>query len=74
MDLPRSFSELPRWANDRGFPLNEARYRLAQAAVLHSFSMSSRLRAALVFKGGNALDFVWSPNRSTSDLDFSLGR
>jgi hypothetical protein len=26
----------------------------------------------LVFKGGNALDFVWQPNRSTLDLDFSL--
>lgn len=25
----------------------------------------------LVLKGGNALDFVWSPNRSTKDLDFS---
>ncbi len=72
MDLPRSFNELSRWANDRGFPVNEARDRLAQAAVLHSFSTSNRLRTGLVFKGGNALDFVWSPNRSTSDLDFSL--
>lgn len=24
-----------------------------------------------MFKGGNALDFVWQPNRSTRDLDFS---
>jgi predicted nucleotidyltransferase component of viral defense system len=24
-----------------------------------------------VFKGGNALDFIWQPNRSTKDLDFS---
>ena len=29
------------------------------------------LRELLVFKGGNALDFVWNPNRSTRDLDFS---
>lgn len=26
----------------------------------------------LVLKGGNALDFVWHPNRSTTDLDFSV--
>jgi predicted nucleotidyltransferase component of viral defense system len=25
-----------------------------------------------VFKGGNALDFAWQPNRSTLDLDFSF--
>jgi predicted nucleotidyltransferase component of viral defense system len=29
------------------------------------------LSSILVFKGGNALDFVWRPNRSTKDLDFS---
>lgn len=32
---------------------------------------SARLSELLVFKGGNALDFVWSPNHSTIDLDFS---
>ncbi|WP_426734103.1 nucleotidyl transferase AbiEii/AbiGii toxin family protein [Myxococcus faecalis] len=32
---------------------------------------SQSLRSALAFKGGNALDFVWQPNRSTLDLDFS---
>lgn len=30
------------------------------------------LREGLVFKGGNALDFVWQPNRNTLDLDFSI--
>lgn len=33
---------------------------------------SRTLSATLVLKGGNALDFVWRPNRSTLDLDFSL--
>lgn len=32
----------------------------------------ARLADRLVFKGGNALDLVWQPNRSTIDLDFSL--
>jgi predicted nucleotidyltransferase component of viral defense system len=30
------------------------------------------LSSVLVFKGGNALDFFWHPNRSTMDLDFSV--
>ncbi|HEX8437199.1 nucleotidyl transferase AbiEii/AbiGii toxin family protein [Archangium sp.] len=45
--------------------------RFAQYAVLRSIAGSRALSRILVFKGGNALDFVWQPNRSTLDLDFS---
>lgn len=45
--------------------------RFAQYGVLRAIASSNRLQPTLVFKGGNALDFVWSPNRSTIDLDFS---
>lgn len=51
--------------------MGEARQRFAQYAVLRAIASSASLRRILVFKGGNALDFVWSPNRSTRDLDFS---
>ena len=51
--------------------ISEARRRFAQYAVLRAIASSARLSELLVFKGGNALDFVWSPNRSTIDLDFS---
>lgn len=50
----------------------EARQRLAQYTILRAIASSRVLRELLVFKGGNALDFIWSPNRSTRDLDFSL--
>ena len=51
--------------------MSEARRRFAQYAVLRAISSSARLRELLVSKGGDALDFVWSPNRGTIDLDFS---
>jgi predicted nucleotidyltransferase component of viral defense system len=50
----------------------EARRRFAQYTILRGIAASAPLRELLVFKGGNALDFVWNPNRSTLDLDFSL--
>ncbi len=59
------------WAEEHGVGAGEARRRFAQYAVLRAIAYSARLREILVFKGGNALDFVWSPNRSTLDLDFS---
>lgn len=40
--------------------------------ILRAIASSRTLRELLVFKGGNALDFIWSPNRSTRDLDFSV--
>ena len=61
------------WAGERGVGMSEAPRRFAQYAVLRAIASSARLSELLVFKGGNALDFVWSPNRSTIDLDFSAG-
>jgi predicted nucleotidyltransferase component of viral defense system len=60
------------WASENGVSIAEARVRFAQFGVLHAIASVRPLREALVFKGGNALDFVWQPNRSTADLDFSL--
>ncbi len=71
-DFPGSVSEIIQWSHERGLPLATARVRFAQRVILISIGGNPRLRDALIFKGGNALDFVWSPNRSTIDLDFSL--
>lgn len=68
---PTAFGELQSWAAESGVPLAEARVRFAQYAILRAIVSSRRLSGILVFKGGNALDFVWQPNRSTRDLDFS---
>ena len=51
--------------------MEEARRRFAQYGILRAIATSRRLRAVIALKGGNALDFVWHPNRSTLDLDFS---
>jgi predicted nucleotidyltransferase component of viral defense system len=69
---PTSFDGIGPWANAAGVPIDEARVRFAQCAVLRSIGSVRPLREGLVFKGGNALDFVWQPNRSTVDLDFSV--
>lgn len=68
---PTNFSEISAWAKENRFPISEARFRYAQYGLLQSIAGSKILSSALVFKGGNALDFVWQPNRSTRDLDFS---
>ena len=68
---PVSFREIQVWAKRNEFPVSEAKRRYAQYGVLQSVAGSKILSDALVFKGGNALDFVWQPNRSTADLDFS---
>lgn len=69
--FPSSFALLSEWSADNDIPLMEGRRRFAQFAVLSSISSISALRDLLIFKGGNALDFIWNPNRSTIDLDFS---
>lgn len=69
---PDNFGEVAAWAKERGVTLAEARQRFAQYAVLRGIASSATLREMLVFKGGNALDFAWSPYRSTRDLDFSV--
>lgn len=69
---PLSFDSIRAWAESAGVSVNEGRVRFAQYAVLQSIASVRLLRDGLVFKGGNALDFVWQPNRSTVDLDFSV--
>lgn len=68
---PTSFAEIRDWARANRVTVVEARSRFAQYGVLRAIAGSRALREMLVFKGGNALDFVWEPNRSTRDLDFS---
>lgn len=70
--FPRSPAELAGWAERNGVSSEEARLRFVQFVVLCGIASILELRESLVFKGGNALDFVWQPNRSTKDLDFSL--
>lgn len=68
---PTSFADIGRWAAESGVPMGEAKFRFAQYGVLRAIAGSKALSGLLVFKGGNALDFIWQPNRSTRDLDFS---
>lgn len=70
--FPRSLANLGEWAATNGVSADEARRRFAQYGALCGITSVPALRTGLVFKGGNALDFVWQPNRSTIDLDFSL--
>ncbi len=71
---PPSFDSLPAWAREHNIALTEARRRFAQYVMLRAIANSRALSDFLVFKGGNALDFMWQPNRSTLDLDFSTAR
>lgn len=68
---PRAFLDIGGWAKANKVTVQEARARFAQYGILRAVSDSRQLSATLVLKGGNALDFVWSPNRSTKDLDFT---
>ncbi len=70
--FPSSFDDISSWSASNRIPVSEGRFRFAQYAVLVAVSRSRDLRRTLILKGGNALDFVWYPNRSTIDLDFSL--
>ena len=71
MNFPASFDVIGAWAAKNQLLVQEARFRFAQYTVLRAIADSRSLSASLVFKGGNALDFIWEPNRSTKDLDFS---
>lgn len=71
-NYPLTFDDIRPWAEAAGVTVDEARIRFAQYAVLRVIAAVRPLREGLVFKGGNALDFVWQPNRSTIDLDFSV--
>lgn len=72
LEFPSGVGVLDEWATRNGVSLLEARRRLAQGTLMSAIARDGRLSEHLVFKGGNALDFVWLPNRSTSDLDFSV--
>ncbi len=69
---PTRFSELRAWSEHYGIPAEVARRRFAQAVMLRAIAASPVLRRQLVLKGGNALDFVLAPNRSTIDIDFTI--
>jgi len=71
-DYPISFDAIREWATTRNVSEAEGRVRFAQYGILQAVAHSRELSRLLVFKGGNALDFVWQPNRSTTDLDFSI--
>lgn len=68
---PHSLQGIEAWAASNKMRVSEAKFRFAQYGVLQAVADSQLLSQTLVFKGGNALDFVWHPNRSTIDLDFS---
>ncbi|MBA2469305.1 MAG: nucleotidyl transferase AbiEii/AbiGii toxin family protein [Chloroflexia bacterium] len=69
---PRTFQDIAAWSLGTATPIQDARTRFAQFVILCGIASEPSLRNNLVFKGGNALDFVLQPNRSTIDLDFSL--
>lgn len=69
---PVTFASIPHWAREHNVRADQARMRFAQYAILRAISVTGSLQSTLVFKGGNALDFIWQPNRRTTDLDFSI--
>lgn len=71
LNYPSTFSGIRDWSFNNRVDVNEGRIRFAQYAILRAIATSRTLSMMLVFKGGNALDFIWQPNRSTLDLDFS---
>ena len=72
--MPSRVADLPAWSTRHGFSRDAARRRYAQAAIAAGIALTPSLRQSLVFKGGNALDFALSVNRSTIDLDFSFAQ
>ncbi|MCO5216060.1 MAG: nucleotidyl transferase AbiEii/AbiGii toxin family protein [Thermomicrobiales bacterium] len=71
-DFPTLFTDIEAWSKVEGVTRTEAGRRYAQYLILGAVARSTELRRSLVFKGGNALEFVYLPNRSTTDLDFSF--
>ena len=71
LQYPTAFSAIGQWATENRIAITEAKFRYAQYGVLRAIASSRQLSQTIVLKGGNALDFVWQPNRSTVDLDFS---
>jgi predicted nucleotidyltransferase component of viral defense system len=71
LTYPTSLRGIGEWASEHAMKVTEAKFRYAQYGILQAVADSRTLSHILAFKGGNALDFVWQPNRSTRDLDFS---
>lgn len=69
---PVSHSDIQTWARIEEISLAEAGRKFAQYLLLVGISENPYFNQNLVFKGGNALEFVYEPNRSTTDLDFSF--
>lgn len=68
--FPVSLSEVQDWPRSFGVSVTESRLRFVQYVVLEGIA-SSIHAPSLVFKGGNALRFIYANQRSTIDLDFS---
>jgi predicted nucleotidyltransferase component of viral defense system len=71
LTYPTSLRGIGEWAASNRMRVAEAKFRFAQYGILQAIADSRALSQVLAFKGGNALDFIWQPNRSTRDLDFS---
>lgn len=70
---PTSSEAIAAWRLLTGVPADEARKRFVQYVILESIAATSGLAGSIVFKGGNALRFVYGSRRSTTDLDFTAG-
>lgn len=69
---PTSPAGLREWAKRNGIPLAQAKERAVASVVLRCIAADAVLSGSLVFKGGNALRFVFGNPRSTLDLDFTV--
>lgn len=66
-----SLKGIEEWANANRISVVEAKFRSAQFGVLQSLADSKILQENLPFKGGNALDFAWAPNRLLALKDYA---
>ncbi len=69
---PSSPENIDAWCKKHHFRLQEGRKRFVSFLILQCFDLSPILSRSLVFKGGNALRFVYQNPRSTIDLDFTV--
>lgn len=67
---PVSADSIAAWAQSHGLPIGAARRRYAQYVVIRAITAHG-IGKQLVFKGGNALRFVYGNPRGTIDLDFT---
>lgn len=70
--LPVSADTISEWCRQRNIPIHEGRQRFMEFVILVCISNNRTLSSGLVFKGGNALRFVYQNPRSTIDLDFTV--